>query len=57
MPANVLTILIGIPCAVLAFKKRQRLIGLLGVFFALTPTPIGLILLAVQAHLNGVSSD
>jgi hypothetical protein len=57
LPANFLTILVGIPCVVWAFRHGLQIIGWMGVFLVLLPIPLGLILLALQAHFNGFSSD
>jgi hypothetical protein len=52
-----LTFFIGIPCAILAIKKGRRRVGWLGVVLALTPAPLGLTLVKIAMHLNGLQFD
>jgi hypothetical protein len=53
----ILTFVIGVPCAIVAVKKKRRRIGWLGLVLALTPAPLGVILLRVAMHLNGIQFD
>jgi len=53
----ILTFLIGVPCAIVAIKKRRRRVGWAGLLLALTPAPLGVILLRVAMHLTGIQFD
>jgi hypothetical protein len=53
----ILTFIIGMPCAILAIMKGRRRIGWLGIIIALTPAPLGLILMETAMHLNGLHYD
>jgi hypothetical protein len=47
------TFLIGLPCAIIGIVKRRRLVGWLGVAFAIAPAPLGLAMLKTAMLING----
>jgi hypothetical protein len=47
------TFLFGLPCAIYGIVKGERLIGWLGVIFAIAPVPLGLAMLKTAMALNG----
>ena len=47
------TFVIALPCAIIGIVKRRRLLGWLGVAFAVAPAPLGLLMLEAAMTLNG----
>jgi hypothetical protein len=47
---SVITLVLGLPGAMVALVKKQRLIGWLGVVFALAPCPLGMLYWKLVMH-------
>jgi hypothetical protein len=53
----IFTLVVGLPCAIVGIIKRRRLVGWLGVIFALAPAPLGLAMLKAAMIMNGFHFD
>ena len=47
------TFVCALPCAIVGIVKRRRVLGWLGVVFAIAPLPLGFILSEIAMALNG----
>jgi len=51
------TFVLGLPCSIVGIVKRRRVVGWLGVIFAIVPVPLGFAMLHVAMALNGFHID